>query len=119
MLLQGAVLGGIGRGRGFGQWATGAVLLGAGTAMVYPTLLAAIGDIAPPAWRGSAVGAYRLWRDLGYVAGALLAGTLADAFGLTAAVTLIAAVTAGSGALVALRMPETHRPGRRGSAPGQ
>lgn len=85
----------------------GAVLLGLGTAMVYPTLLAAIGDVAKPAWRASAVGTYRLWRDLGYVFGAILAGITADAFGLQFAVYLIAAVTFGSGILAALRMTET------------
>ena len=70
----------------FAGFAAGAVLLGVGTAMVYPTLLAAIGDVAHPAWRASAVGVYRLWRDLGYALGALLAGLTADAFGLNAAV---------------------------------
>ena len=66
----------------FAGFAAGAVLLGLGTAMVYPTLLAAIGDVAHPSWRASAVGVYRLWRDLGYAVGALLAGVTADAFGL-------------------------------------
>src|SRR5512135_1333251 len=81
--------------------------LGAGTAMVYPTLLAAIGDVAHPRWRASAVGVYRLWRDLGYAIGALLAGLVADAFGLAAAMWLVAAVTFGSGVVAALRMRET------------
>lgn len=85
----------------------GAVLLGLGTAMVYPTLLAAIGDVATPSWRASAVGIYRLWRDLGYAVGAVLAGVTADLFGLQAAVYLIAALTFASGALVAVRMRET------------
>jgi MFS family permease len=85
----------------------GAVLLGLGTAMVYPTLLAAIGDVARPSWRASAVGIYRLWRDLGYAIGALLAGFTADLFGVRAAVYLVAAITFASGALVALRMRET------------
>jgi MFS family permease len=92
---------------GFGA---GAVLLGLGTAMVYPTLLAAIGDVAHPSWRASAVGVYRLWRDLGYAIGALLAGITADLFGLSAAVWLIAAVTLASGVIAALRMTETLRP---------
>jgi MFS family permease len=95
-------------GAGFAAFALGAVLLGIGTAMVYPTLLAAIGDVAHPAWRASAVGVYRLWRDLGYAVGALLAGATADAFGLRAAVWLVAAITLGSGAVAALRMSETH-----------
>ena len=67
---------------GFSPWAAGAVLLGLGTAMVYPTLLAAIGDVAHPEWRASAVGVYRLWRDIGYAIGALLAGIIADLLGL-------------------------------------
>jgi MFS family permease len=89
-------------------FALGAVLLGLGTAMVYPTLLAAIGDVARPEWRASAVGIYRLWRDLGYALGAILAGVLADAFGLDVAVYAIAALTFASGTLAAARMTETH-----------
>ena len=88
----------------------GAVLLGLGTAMVYPTLLAAIGDVAAPSWRASAVGIYRLWRDLGYALGALLAGITADAFGLQFAVYLIAGVTFASGAFAGVRMTETNSP---------
>lgn len=88
-------------------FATGALLLGIGTAMVYPALLAAIGDVAHPSWRGSAVGVYRLWRDLGYAIGALLAGLTADAFGLPAAMWLVAALTFASGAVSAARMRET------------
>jgi MFS family permease len=87
----------------------GAVLLGIGTAMVYPTLLAAIGDVAHPSWRASAVGVYRLWRDLGYAIGALLAGVTADAFGLKAAMWVIAALTFASGIVSATRMAETLR----------
>jgi MFS family permease len=94
----------------FAGWALGSVLLGVGTAMVYPTLLAAIGDAAHPSWRASAVGAYRLWRDSGYAVGALLAGVLEDLFGPSTAVWAIAALTAASGLVVALRMYETHRP---------
>jgi MFS family permease len=91
----------------FGQFAAGSVLLGIGTAMVYPTLLAAIGDVAHPSWRASAVGIYRFWRDSGYVAGALVAGVTADLFGLAAAMLLVAALTFASGLLVAVRMTET------------
>jgi MFS family permease len=91
----------------FGGFAAGVVLLGVGTAMVYPTLLAAIGDVAHPSWRASAVGVYRLWRDLGYAIGALLAGLTADAFGLQAAIWLIAALTFLSGVISAIRMTET------------
>ncbi|VTU31476.1 major facilitator superfamily transporter [Variovorax sp. SRS16] len=85
----------------------GAVLLGIGTAMVYPTLLAAIGDVAHPTWRASAVGVYRLWRDLGYAVGALLAGMTADLFGVAAALWLVAGLTLLSGVIAALRMSET------------
>jgi MFS family permease len=91
----------------FSTFAVGSVLLGAGTAMVYPTLLAAVGDVAHPSWRASAVGVYRLWRDLGYAFGALLAGITADLLGLTAAVLTIAALTFASGVLSAVRMTET------------
>lgn len=90
----------------FTGFALGAVLLGAGTALVYPTLLAAIGDAAHPTWRASAVGVYRLWRDLGYAVGALLAGLLADWQGLSFALWVVAALTMLSGVLVALRMVE-------------
>jgi MFS family permease len=85
----------------------GAALLGIGTAMVYPTLLAAVGDVAHPSWRASAVGVYRLWRDLGYAAGALLAGLVADRFGMDASIAAVAALTFASGLFVALRMRET------------
>lgn len=85
----------------------GSVLLGVGTAMVYPTLLAAIGDVTHPSWRASAVGVYRLWRDLGYAVGALLAGAAADALGLATAIALVGALTAASGVIVAVRMRET------------
>ena len=91
----------------FEGFATGAVLLGVGTAMVYPTLLAAIGDVAHPSWRASAVGVYRLWRDLGYAIGALLAGFTADLFGLGAALWLVAGLTLASGMVAAMRMSET------------
>jgi len=90
-------------------FAAGAALLGAGTAMVYPTLLAAIADVAHPSWRASAVGVYRLWRDFGYAIGALLAGITADALGVRAAIWLVAALTFASGLVVAIRMRETLR----------
>ena len=91
----------------FPGFSLGVVLLGLGTAMVYPTLLAAIGDVAHPAWRGAAVGVYRLWRDLGYAIGAVLAGITADLLGLTVPIWLIAGLTFLSGVIVALRMTET------------
>jgi MFS family permease len=92
---------------GFAGFATGGVLLGMGTAMVYPTLLAAIGDVAAPAWRASSVGVYRMWRDLGYAVGAVLAGLTADAIGLTGAMWVVAAITCLSGVIVGVRMDET------------
>ncbi len=100
---------------GFSGFGSGAVLLGVGTAMVYPTLLAVIGDVAHPSWRASSVGVYRLWRDLGYAIGALLAGALADLLGLPSAMWTVAVLTFASGLLAALRMDETNR---RVSAPG-
>jgi MFS family permease len=108
MLLQAAALALVAASHTFAPWALAAVLLGAGTAMVYPTLLAAVGDVAHPSWRARAVGVYRLWRDGGFAVGALVAGLLTDAFGLTTAVWAIAALTAASGLLVAARMYETH-----------
>jgi MFS family permease len=107
MLLQGAALVAMVLVRGFVAWIVTGALLGVGTAMVYPTLLAAIGDVAHPSWRGSAVGAYRLWRDSGYAVGALLAGGLADAFDMPVSIAAIGLLTAASGVLVGLRMPET------------
>lgn len=108
MLLQAASIGLVAAGTTFGVWATAQILLGLGTALVYPTLLAVIGDVAHPAWRARAVGVYRLWRDGGFAVGALLAGALADAYSLTTAIWAIAALTAVSGLVVAVRMYETH-----------
>lgn len=108
MWLQAAAIGLIAVSRDFTLWAFGAVLLGAGTAMVYPTLLAAVGDVAHPTWRASSVGVYRLWRDAGFAVGALLAGVVADTLGLEAAIWVVAALTALSGVIVAIRMYETH-----------
>ncbi len=108
MLVQAAALGLIAATEGFAIWAAGAALLGVGTAMVYPTLLAAIGDVAHPSWRARSVGIYRLWRDGGFAVGALLAGVLADAFDIEVAIWAIAALTAASGLVVLVRMYETH-----------
>ena len=91
----------------FSGFALGGVFLGVGTAMVYPTLLAAIGDVTHPSWRASSVGVYRLWRDLGYAVGAVVAGVTADILGLSSAVWLVAVITALSGVVVAIRMKET------------
>ena len=108
MAVQAVALALVALGETFSAWAVGAVLLGAGTAMVYPTLLAAVGDVAHPAWRARSVGVYRLWRDLGFAVGALLAGVVADLLGIRAAVWVVAALTAASGIIVAMRMYETH-----------
>jgi MFS family permease len=110
MLTQAAAIGWIAATTGFWPWALGAVVLGAGTAMVYPTLLAAIGDVAHPSWRARSVGVYRLWRDGGFAVGALLAGVLADAISITAAIWAVAGLTALSGVVVLVRMYETHGP---------
>jgi MFS family permease len=117
MLLQALALGLLAMTRGFAGWAVESTLLGAGTAMVYPTLLAAIGDVAHPAWRASAVGVYRFWRDLGFAAGALLAGIVADLLGMDAAIWAVAGVTALSGVVVGVRMYETHPRRARDPAP--
>lgn len=106
MWLQAIGIGVVASSSAFSGFGAGSVLLGLGTAMVYPTLLAAIGDVAHPSWRASAVGVYRLWRDLGYALGAVIAGVTADAFGLGAAIWLVAGITGASGLVVALRMRE-------------
>jgi len=108
LAVQASSLAVIALGQGFAVWAVGAIGLGVGTAMVYPALLAAVGDVAHPAWRASAVGVYRLWRDAGFVVGALLSGVIADVFGLVAAIWAVAGVTAVGAAIVAVRMYETH-----------
>lgn len=104
MLVQALGLGMVALGNDFGTWLAAVVLLGAGTAMVYPTLLAAIGDVAHPEWRARSVGIYRLWRDGGFAVGALLSGIIADAYGIPAAVAVVAGLTALSGIIVAARM---------------
>jgi MFS family permease len=107
MLLQAAAIGSIAASTTFAPWLLAAAALGLGTAMVYPTLLAAVADVAEPSWRGAAVGVYRLWRDLGFAVGAIVAGVAADAFGIPAAVAAVAALTALSGLVVLVRMRET------------
>jgi MFS family permease len=106
-------------GNRFWTWLGGAVLLGIGTALVYPTLLAAVSDVAHPNWRASAVGVYRLWRDGGYAVGALAAGLLADAFGGSTAIGVIGALTFLSGVLVAMVMRETLQSPSIGAAPAR
>ena len=108
MGVQAAGIGLIAGTSGFGLWALGSVLLGVGTAMVYPTLLAAVSDVADPSWRASALGSYRFWRDAGFALGAIAAGLLADAFGRRTAIGAVATLTALSGVVVVVRMYETH-----------
>ncbi len=110
MLTQGAAIAWIAAANSFAAWAIGAMVLGAGTAMVYPTLLAAIGDVAHPTWRARSIGVYRLWRDGGFAIGALVAGILADLISIPAAIYAVAGLTAASGIVVAVRMYETHPP---------
>ncbi len=107
MLLQAVAIGLIAASSAFGPWLVEAALLGLGTAMVYPTLLAAVADVAAPVWRGAAIGVYRLWRDLGFAIGAILAGFLADRAGIPFAIAAVAAITAASGLIVFVRMRET------------
>src|ERR687898_56268 len=91
----------------FRWWLIGAVLMGLGTAFVYPTLLAAISDVAHPSWRASSVGVYRLWRDSSYAVVAILAGVVADLFGFAPAIVVVGILTAISGLVVAARMRES------------
>jgi len=91
-------------------WIVGALLQGIGTAMVYPTLLAAISDVTHPESRATTMGVYRFWRDLGYAVGALLSGIIADLLGMRAAVRVVAVLTFISGLQVAIRMRETLKP---------
>ncbi len=107
MMFQGAAIVLLPFLHGFALWAIAMVLLGLGTALVYPTLLAAISDVAHPEWRASAVGVYRLWRDSGYAIGALLAGVLADLFGVPWAIGVIGVLTFLSGVVVKIVMSET------------
>ena len=110
MVLQGVAIGLVQLVHGFGWWAAAMLLLGVGTALVYPTLLAAISDVAHPSWRASSVGVYRLWRDSGYAIGAILVGVLSDAFGVSWAIWVVAGVTAFSGILTHFVMTETRHP---------
>jgi len=110
MWIQAAAIALVPTSRTFAGFATAAMLLGVGTAMVYPTLLAAIGDVAHPSWRASSIGVYRLWRDLGYAVGALLTGVVADVSGTNAAMWLVASLTLASGVIVAIRMHEPRTP---------
>ncbi|PBB31222.1 MFS transporter [Mesorhizobium sp. WSM3868] len=95
--------------RDFGWWLLASLLLGLGTAMVYPSLIAAVSDASHPSWRARSLSVYRFWRDLGYAIGALSAGLIADFFGFAAAIAAIAALTFLSGVIVAVAMRETSR----------
>ena len=90
--------------RSFDWWLVGSLLLGLGTAMVYPTLIAAVSDASHPTWRARSLSVYRFWRDLGYAIGALSAGLIADSFGLASAINAIAALTFISGAMAGVLM---------------
>jgi MFS family permease len=114
MVLQGLAILAIALVSSFGAWLLAAATLGLGTAMVYPTLLAAVADVADPAWRGSAIGVYRLWRDLGFAVGAVVAGLLADAASIPTAVAAVGVLTIASGLIVAARMTEPRAVGLRG-----
>jgi MFS family permease len=108
MLVQAVALGAIAAVDSAWAWAIGAIALGAGTALVYPTLLAVISDVAHPTWRATAVGTYRFWRDSGFAIGGIAVGLIADSGGLQPAIWATAAVTAISGLVVWVRMYETH-----------
>ena len=110
MLLQSVALGALAASDGaVGLAALAAVVLGAGTALVYPTLIAAISDAVSPVARAPAVGVYRFWRDMGYVAGGLVAGIAADAVGYGGAIAIVAGLTAASGLWVAIDLNEGGR----------
>src|SRR6186997_822217 len=110
MFVQALAIAFIATSTGFGPWLLGALALGLGTAMVYPTLIAVVADVAEPRRRGAVTGVYRFWRDLGFAVGAVLVGLLADRLDARAAILAVAALTAISGVIVAIRMRET-RPG--------
>jgi MFS family permease len=92
--------------RSFSWWLLGSVLLGLGTAMVYPSLIAAVSDASHPSWRARSLSVYRFWRDLGYAVGALSAGVIADTLGIPWAISSVGALTFISGAVVAVAMRE-------------
>lgn len=112
MLVQAAALWLILLADSYGPWLAASVLLGLGTALVYPTLLAAVSDAAHPSWRASSLGVYRAWRDSGYAFGALIAGALADLFGVAWSIGLVALLPLAAGIIAAVRMGETLRSGR-------
>jgi MFS family permease len=97
-------------GRSFGWWLLGSILLGLGTAMVYPALIAAVSDNSHPSWRARSLSVYRFWRDLGYAVGALSAGIIADTLGLSFAIGSVGLLTFLSGVIVAAVMREKRQP---------
>jgi len=109
MALQGVALIAVAASDSFGPWLAGMVSLGIGTALVYPTFMGAVADHSDPSWRASAIGVYRLWRDLGYALGALVAGGAADHFGISASVALVGVLTVGSGIVVAVSYSQQHQ----------
>ena len=109
MLVQGVALIGIAASRPVGAWVVWLLALGIGTALVYPTLLAVVGDFARPSMRALTVGVYRMWRDLGYAVGAIITGLLADSIGITGTVAVVGVLTAASGVGFALRFQERSR----------
>jgi len=119
LVLQGAALASIVTARGFEAWLGAMLMLGVGTAMVYPTLLSAVGDAVRPGERAAALGVYRFWRDLGFFVGAVSAGILADVLafggsrtaGIAGAILVTAMVTLGSGLLAGMGLREPSRPG--------
>ena len=110
MIVQGAAIAAIGFAGSFLPWLAGAIVLGVGTALVYPTLLAAVGDIVHPQERASSLGVYRFWRDAGAIVGALLVGVIADLLGFVAAIHAVAVLTAFSGLLVLRLLPRPSDP---------
>ena len=118
LLVQAVALVWIAASASFVPWLLAAIVLGLGTAMVYPTLLAVIADVADASWRGAAVGVYRLWRDLGFAVGAIIAGVLAQAAGMPVAIGAVGALTAASALIVLVRMRETLPTRRNGPASG-
>jgi MFS family permease len=101
----------------FGWWFLASVLLGLGTAMVYPTLIASVSDASHPSWRARSLSVYRFWRDLGYAIGALSAGIITDLFGAAWAIAAISVLTFASGATVAVVMHEQRPSSRPTSGP--
>lgn len=109
MLVQGVGIALFVVGTAYAAWVLAAVLLGIGTALVYPTLIAAVSDVVHPSWRASAVGVYRLWRDSGYAIGGLLSGLLVDTMGMPLTITAVGILTFISGVIVAGVMQETKK----------